>query len=297
MCARTALRLLVSSFLVVACATGVDPEGRSNGAVDGGSGASGVGGSGGSSGDAGSGGAAGVLGGGSGGSAAFGAGGNMGAAGSGGVSGTGGFGGTVDGGGFGGTGTGGTSGATGTGGVAGSAGTGGSGGMPLVKPCTAAVADAGTGVVKVQMRNNEDPSPTNNEIKPIFNLTNLTGAAIPLTELRLRYWYTKDNSDSTQILECDYAMIGNSNIDTGDDVAFAVEAGKPGANWYFELRFLGGTLAANGTTGDIKLRLHTSGFQNFSEVDDYSYCQAASYTDWDHVTVYRGGNLIWGVEP
>jgi cellulose 1,4-beta-cellobiosidase len=251
----------------------------------------------------GSGGGAGVLGAGSGGSAAFGAGGNLGAAGTTGASGSGGFGGTLDGGGFGGTGTGGISGATGTGGASGSAGTagaagtGGSGGMPLEKPCMAAVADAGTGVVKVQMRNNEDPSPTNNEIKPILNLTNLTSAAIPLTELKVRYWYTKDNSDSTQILECDYAMIGNTNIDTGNDLAFAVEAGKPGANWYFELRFLGGSLPANGQTGDIKLRLHTGGFQNFSEVDDYSYCQASSYTDWDHVTVYRGTNLIWGVEP
>ena len=252
----------------------------------------------------GNGGSAGVLGtsgaNGSGGSAAFGAGGNMGAAGTTGSGGSGGtsFGGTLGSGGT--SAAGGLGGAAGSGGVSGSGGTvgsGGSGGTAPVKPCMAAVADGGTGVVKLQMRNNEDSSPTNPEIKPIYNLVNLTGAAIPLTELKVRYWYTKEPSASTQNLVCDYAVIGNTNLDVGNDTAVAVDAAKPGASWYFELRFTGGSLPANGQTGDIKLRFHTEPFENLSEVDDYSYCQASTLTDWDHVTVYRGGNLVWGVEP
>ena len=303
MCVRTALRLSVASILmVVACATGVEPEGRPQTGSDGGSGTDGVGGSAGNGGSVASGGGAGVLGGGSGGSAAFGAGGNLGASGAAGSAGTGdaSFGGTL---GSGGTSAGGTNGAAGSAGTAGSAGSagtagsGGSGGTTPVKPCTAAMADAGTGVVKVQMHNNEDQSPTNSEIKPIFNLVNLTGSAIPLTELKIRYWYTKEPSAPGQNLVCDYAVIGGSNIDTGNDVAFAVDAAKPGANWYFEVKFTAGSLPANGSTGDIKLRFHTEPFQPFNEVDDYSYCQTTTYVDWDHVTVYRGANLVWGVEP
>jgi hypothetical protein len=301
MCARTALRLIVSSLLVAACATSVDPEGRGNVAVDGGSGASGLGGSAGNGGTVGNGGAAGVLGGGAGGSAAFGAGGNLGASGTAGTDA--GFGGTLGSSGTSAGGTSGTAGAAGSAGSSGSAGsagttgTGGTGGTAPVKPCTAATPDAGGGVVKLQMRNNEDAGPTNNEIKPIFNLVNLTSAAIPLTEIKIRYWYSKEPSASGQNLVCDYAQIGNTNVDTGNDVAFAVDAAKPGANWYFEVGFTGGTLNGGGMTGDIKLRFHTEPFQDFSEVDDYSYCQATTLTDWDHVAVYRGGNLVWGAEP
>jgi hypothetical protein len=302
MCARTALRLFVSSTLVVACATGVEPEGNNRRGVDAGSGSGGIGGSAGTAGSVGTGGAAGVLGGGAGGSAAFGAGGNLGASGASGTAGTdaGSFGGTLGSSGTSAGGTSGTGAAAGTAGSSGSAGTtgtGGSGGTAPVKPCTAAVSDGGTGVVKLQMRNNEDASPTNNEIKPILNLVNLTGAAIPLTELKIRYWYSKEPSAPGQNLVCDYAVIGNANIDTGNDVAFAVDAAKPGANWYFEVKFTGGSLPANSSTGDIKLRFHTEPFQDFSEVDDYSYCQATTLTDWDRVAVYRGGNLVWGAEP
>jgi hypothetical protein len=296
------LGLVLSSILAVACATGVDPEGRNGGGVDSGSGSGGIGGSAGSAGSAGNGGAAGVLGGGAGGSAAFGAGGNLGASGASGTAGTdaGGFGGTLGSSGTSAGGTSGTGAAAGTAGSAGSAGstgTGGSGGTAPLKPCTAAVSDAGTGVVKLQMRNNEDASPTNVEIKPIFNLVNLTSAAIPLTELKIRYWYSKEPSAPGQNLVCDYAVIDKTTIDTGNDVAFAVDAGKLGANWYFEVGFTAGTLSANGMTGDIKLRFHTEPFQEFSEMDDYSYCQATTLTDWDRVAVYRAGNLVWGVEP
>src|SRR5690606_30896951 len=36
----------------------------------------------------------------------------------------------------------------------------------------------------------------------------------------------------------------------------------------------------------------------FNEVNDYSYDPYRSvYTEWDRITLYRNGQLIWGVEP
>ena len=36
---------------------------------------------------------------------------------------------------------------------------------------------------------------------------------------------------------------------------------------------------------------------NFNETGDYSYLATTSYTDTTHVTVYRNGQQIWGIEP
>jgi hypothetical protein len=287
--------LLLGAAMAISCATSVDPEPRN--VQSGGTG--GIGGFGGTAGSAGTGGAGGALG--VGGGGAFGPGGSSGV---GGTSGSAGSAGTAGSGGanaFGGTGaSGGAAGTGATGGAAGSggsSGSGGSGGSGPTKPCTAMAPEAGTGVVKAQLSTLEDASPTNSEIKPILNLVNLTNAAIPMTELKVRYWYTKEPLSTDQRMDCFYAMIDCANIVTTSAAFHAVTPAVTGANFYFELTFTGGTLAASGRTGDIKLRVHTEPYQDFSEMDDHSYCQAASLTDTDHITVYRDDVLVWGVEP
>jgi cellulose 1,4-beta-cellobiosidase len=275
--------------LVAACATGVEPQGR--GDDDGGTAATG-----GASGSVGSGGSVGGSSGsgGSGGSAAFGAtGGSSGATGSGGTGGsTGGSGGSGGAGGTGGS-TGGTGGAGGTGGsTGGSGGTGGTGGGGVA--CTPAGADGGSGEVVLQYRNNEDQSPADGDVKPIFNLKNTSGAELPLTEITIRYFYTKEPSSTDQSFDCFFVQMGCGNV-TGSFAAVA--PARPGADYYFEVGFSGGSLAAGAETGDLKLRFHTNPFTNFDETDDYSHCGAASNLDWDKVTVYRSGSLIWGAEP
>lgn len=37
---------------------------------------------------------------------------------------------------------------------------------------------------------------------------------------------------------------------------------------------------------------------NYTETGDYSFDPTkTSITDWDHVTLYRNGVLVWGTEP
>ena len=37
---------------------------------------------------------------------------------------------------------------------------------------------------------------------------------------------------------------------------------------------------------------------NYTETGDYSFDPTkTSFTDWDHVTLYRNGVLVWGTEP
>ncbi|MNJ53238.1 Endoglucanase 5 precursor [compost metagenome] len=86
----------------------------------------------------------------------------------------------------------------------------------------------------------------------------------------------------------DWAQIGGSNITTTFTETYVELGFGSGA----------GAIQAGGQTGDIQLRMSKSDWSNFDESNDYSYdATKTSYADWDHVTLYQDGTLVWGVEP
>lgn len=141
-----------------------------------------------------------------------------------------------------------------------------------------------------------DPgSPNDNHIKPRIRLINNTPADIPLNELKIRYWYTRD-SDQPQLLNCDHATINCENI-LGSFVYFP--GNQSASDTYLELGFspAAGYLAGGGQL-DMYLRINQANWANYVETNDHSYDAAkTSSTRWDHITIYRNGNLIWGIEP
>jgi hypothetical protein len=59
-----------------------------------------------------------------------------------------------------------------------------------------------------------------------------------------------------------------------------------------------GMLAAGGASGDIQTRIHKTDWSNFNEANDYSFNSLqTAYADWNKVTLYRNGVLVWGTEP
>ncbi|WP_244864962.1 glycoside hydrolase family 48 protein [Xylanibacillus composti] len=132
-----------------------------------------------------------------------------------------------------------------------------------------------------------DTSATDNQIKPHFNIVNRGTSAVPLSELKLRYYFTKDGSESVSAW-IDWAQIGQSNIATSF------------TDSYVELSFTAaaGSIAPGSQTGEIQLRLAKSNWSNFNETNDYSYDGTkTSFAEWDRVTLYRNGTLVWGIEP
>ncbi len=138
-----------------------------------------------------------------------------------------------------------------------------------------------------------DTDPADQQIRAQFNLVNHGATAIPLEELTLRYWYTKETGPPAQEFHCDYARI--------DSALVAGSFGTtdlPGVDHYMEVSFTGGTLPAGGDTGEIQTRFNTETWPNYDETDDYSYDGTITeYEDWDRVTLYLNGQLIWGAEP
>lgn len=151
------------------------------------------------------------------------------------------------------------------------------------------------GDLKVQYRNG-DGSSADNQIRPHFRIVNTSEETVPLSEITLRYYYTIDG-DVPQQFHCDYAVIGSGNVN-GRFVK--LDSAQTGSDYYLEISFApgAGSLAPGADSGEIQARFNKSNWSNYNETDDYSYNGTQqTFADWDKVTLYRNGTLIWGVEP
>ena len=138
-----------------------------------------------------------------------------------------------------------------------------------------------------------------NQMKPHIQIINEGNAPQAMSELTVRYWYTID-AVKPQSYFCDYAVVGCSNV-TGTFVA--MEAGVPdaGADYYLEVSFssaAGSIPADGGSSGEVQNRFNHTDYSTINQANDYSFDSTkTSYADWDHITVYKNGTLVWGTEP
>ncbi|SHJ27430.1 PKD domain-containing protein [Aquimarina spongiae] len=132
-------------------------------------------------------------------------------------------------------------------------------------------------------------SVSTSELKPIFQIVSESAQSLPLSDFKVRYWFTPEH-DTPMSFNIDYAQV------TGVSGTF----GTQGAENYLELGFnaSSGNLPANGKSGIIQTRLHHSNFQTHNQVNDFSY-DAGKTSLQPHVliTLYYKGTLVWGLEP
>ncbi len=164
--------------------------------------------------------------------------------------------------------------------------------VTLLPPATPVAAQSTS--LKVQYRTNTT-NPSDAEITPFLQIVNTGSTSVPLSELTVRYWYTIDG-DTPQTFVCDWAQVGCANL-SGSFVKLATSLSS--ADYYMELRFssTAGSLAAGAST-EVHQRFHKTNWANYNESNDYSYDGTkTAYADWNRITLYRNGTLIWGVEP
>jgi endoglucanase len=141
-----------------------------------------------------------------------------------------------------------------------------------------------------------DSSATANQMRPYFQVSNTSGAALNLANVKIRYYYTADGTQA-QTFACDWAQIGSSNV-TGTLVKMA--AATSTADYYLELGFTSGagSLAAGASTGEIQCRINKTDWANYTLTNDYSYnATMTAYGQNSNVTGYVSGVLIVGNEP
>lgn len=132
-----------------------------------------------------------------------------------------------------------------------------------------------------------DTNAADNQIKPFFNIKNVGNTAVNLSDLKIRYYFSKEGTAAMDSA-IDWAQVGGANIQ------------RTFTDSYVELSFTAGagSIQAGAQSGDIQLRMYKTDWSNFDESNDYSYDPTkTSYQDWSKVTLYKGGTLVWGIEP
>lgn len=149
--------------------------------------------------------------------------------------------------------------------------------------------------IAVQSLDGDKGKTANNSINPYLKLENQGTATIPYAELTARYWFTAENFAGINTW-IDYAQIGSSKIKMK---YVQLAAPRAGAYGYIEYSFdrSAGNLVAGANSGVIQSRFANTDWTNFNETDDYSYVNNKDYANNSHITLYRNGQLVWGVEP
>ncbi|MCG7377735.1 glycoside hydrolase family 6 protein [Paenibacillus sp. ACRSA] len=132
-----------------------------------------------------------------------------------------------------------------------------------------------------------DTNATDSQIKPYFNIKNVGTTPVDLSDLKIRYYFSKEGTAAMDSA-IDWAQIGASNIQ------------RTFTDSYVELSFTAGagSIQPGGQSGEIQLRMYKTDWSSFDESNDYSFDPTkTSYQDWSKVTLYQGGNLVWGIEP
>jgi hypothetical protein len=142
-----------------------------------------------------------------------------------------------------------------------------------------------------------DASASTNQITPHLHVINTNSFSVPLSEFKVRYWYTNEGNKA-QTYACDTAgTIGCANI---LPTFVKMASAQTGADTYLELGFnaAAGSIPAGGTSSDIQSRFNKSDWTNYTQTGDYSFdATKTAYADWDRITLYRNGGLVWGIEP
>ena len=165
----------------------------------------------------------------------------------------------------------------------------------------------------VEYYTRSSPPVATNTVRFDVSISNNGSMAQPLENLKLRYWFTTEGATSFAMNEYYAASPINGNV-TGTFTPLTASTTPPAtatANEYLEVSFgaAAGSIAPGTSTNDIQLAFNDTTYAtSFNEANDYSYTASDSMSTCGGannvitcqsmtVTLYRDGQLAWGVEP
>jgi Cellulose binding domain len=163
--------------------------------------------------------------------------------------------------------------------------------VPVIKTNTPSASPA----LKIQYRTLVTTLSTN-QLGPYVNIVNNSSSAVPLSQLKIRYYFTRDTAQYL-VFHCDWAQVGCANV-IGKFVQ--VSPAVTNADFYIEVGFStsAGSLAAYSQSGDIQMRVNKTDWSMFNQSNDQSFDRTrTTYADFSRIALYRNGVLIWGSLP
>ncbi len=129
-----------------------------------------------------------------------------------------------------------------------------------------------------------------------FVVRNDSAGELPLGELSLRYYFSKDNVVEPSA-RCDQSRALDPSVCEGVAVSLG-ELETAFADTVAEFRFPAGAVLASGAdTAEIPIIVEPTGGALFQQSNDYSFANNTALAVNSNVTLYRKGVLIGGDEP
>ncbi len=142
---------------------------------------------------------------------------------------------------------------------------------------------------------NEDSNAYAKIIYPVFKIVNKGNGSVRLSDISLRYYYTKEGA-AAETYWCDWCTKSNTQV---SGRFFDMPSPKDDTDRYLQLYLSSDTDSLEpGESVEIKIGFSKNDWTQYNQQNDYSFKQSSnSYIDWSHVTLYVSGRLVYGNEP
>lgn len=138
-----------------------------------------------------------------------------------------------------------------------------------------------------------------------ISIHNMGTDTVSLADLTARYYFVDQIANAPQV-DINYAhlqatpyrdLVGDITSQVKPWTSMAQFYGK--ADTYVEIGFssAAGSIAP-GEQAVVDWKFHAGNYQTFNQANDYSFDPTKTTSaQWDHITILRAGNVIWGTAP
>ncbi|MGL5352680.1 MAG: cellulose binding domain-containing protein, partial [Clostridium sp.] len=133
-------------------------------------------------------------------------------------------------------------------------------------------------------------------IYPWIKLQNVGGKELNLKDLKIRYYYSKDEKEEVkQEFICDWSSIGKENV---NGTFYDLKSPNGIADSYLEIGFEDKPLSIKKSEEiEVQTRFNKEGWKEYYQKNDLSYVgKATDYIEWNKMEVVYQGETIWGKE-
>ncbi len=156
---------------------------------------------------------------------------------------------------------------------------------------------------KIMLKEADNNNSTNSP-HPQFRIVNTGNMPLNLNNVEVRYWFNCDCTGQALQVYVDYADLksGNSVTAVTSKLNTAIAATTLGnQSHYVSFRFNSGTMPAiivpPGDHAEVQARFNKSDWSPMLQSNDWSYTNTSNFIDWNKVTGYTNGTLVYGQEP